>query len=92
MRSFQECRPGECVYCNHCLPCPSGIDIGPMIRLYGTREHRPPDQVQREYSSFESPANSCSECGVCTERCQFGVDVVAKMREISKHLCSQAHQ
>jgi len=33
LKSFEEYKSGECVYCNHCLPCPSGIDIGPMIRL-----------------------------------------------------------
>jgi len=26
-------RSGECVYCNHCLPCPAGIDIGAVMRL-----------------------------------------------------------
>jgi len=31
---LKECRQelnGNCVYCNHCLPCPAGIDIGSVI-------------------------------------------------------------
>ena len=24
---------GNCIYCNHCLPCPEGIDIGQTIHL-----------------------------------------------------------
>lgn len=87
LKGFEEYTPGECVYCNHCLPCPSDIDIGPMIRLYEMRDYIGPDQLQKEYSSFENPAGSCSECGICTQRCPFGVDVIARLREISKYFC-----
>lgn len=31
--SFQEDLRGNCVYCNHCLPCPEGIDIGRVIQM-----------------------------------------------------------
>ncbi len=85
LKSFEEYKAGECVYCNHCLPCPSGIDIGPMIRLYEMKDYLEPDQLRREYSSFENPASSCSECGVCLERCPFDVDVITRLREISKY-------
>ena len=30
---FQEELRGNCVYCNHCLPCPVGIDIGGVLRM-----------------------------------------------------------
>lgn len=30
---FQEDLKGNCVYCNHCLPCPAEIDIGRTIRM-----------------------------------------------------------
>ncbi|MHB0874483.1 MAG: aldo/keto reductase [Anaerolineae bacterium] len=30
--TYQEDLRGNCVYCNHCLPCPSGIDIGYTLR------------------------------------------------------------
>ena len=87
VKGFEEYAPGECVYCNHCLPCPSNIDIGPMIRLYEMRDYIGPAQLQEEYSSFENPAGSCSECGICTQRCPFGVDVIARLREISEYFC-----
>jgi len=31
--NFQEDLRGNCVYCNHCLPCPEGIDIGRVIQM-----------------------------------------------------------
>jgi predicted aldo/keto reductase-like oxidoreductase len=85
LKSFKEYKAGECVYCNHCLPCPSGIDIGPMIRLYEMKDCMESDQLRKEYSSLENLARSCSECGVCLERCPFDVDVVAKLREINEY-------
>ena len=85
LKSFEEYKSGECVYCNHCLPCPSGIDIGPMIRLYEMKDYVESDQLRKEYSSFENPAASCSECGMCIERCPFDVDVITKLREINEY-------
>ncbi|MFP3898043.1 MAG: aldo/keto reductase [Dehalococcoidia bacterium] len=89
LKGFQEYNSGECVYFNHCLPCPSGIDIGPMIRLYDMRDYLAPGQLRKEYSSFENRAGCCSQCGVCMERCPFDVDVIAKLREIDRYLCSE---
>lgn len=89
LKSFEEYKSGECVYCNHCLPCPSGIDIGPMIRLYEMKDYLKLDQLRKEYSSFENQASSCSECGVCIERCPFDVDVMAKLREIDEYFCNE---
>ena len=88
LKSFEEYKSGECVYCNHCLPCPSDIDIGPMIRLYEMKDYIGSDQLEKEYSSFENPASSCSECGVCIERCPFDVDVIAKLKEINEYFCN----
>jgi uncharacterized protein len=92
LKGFEEYTPAECVYCNHCLPCPSDIDIGPMIRLYEMRDYMGPDQLQKEYRSFKNQASSCSECGACTQRCPFEVDVIAKLREISEYLCHRNSQ
>ena len=92
LESFQEYRSGECVYCNHCLPCPSGIDIGSMIRLYDMKDYVRSDQLRKEYSSFENPASSCSECGVCIERCPFDVDVITRLREINEYFGDEGRE
>jgi hypothetical protein len=68
---------GECVYCNHCLPCPSHIDIGQAIRLMerSTREGLNVE-IRAAYSALEHHASECVECGLCEERCPFGVQTV----------------
>lgn len=70
---------GECVYCNHCLPCPARIDIGETMRELeaaeaagrGTRIENPGRGVRPQ---------DCIECGACEKRCPFGVKVMARMR------------
>lgn len=74
---------GSCVYCNHCMPCPAGIDIG--------RTHKfldlclAGDKMAKEhYNAMEKNAQDCIQCGVCESRCPFGVQVREKMRDAQK--------
>ena len=76
---FQEYVTGECVYCNHCLPCPSTIDIGGTIRLLEMAEQSLTSELQASYAAMPSRASDCVQCGSCTERCPFGVDVISRM-------------
>jgi uncharacterized protein len=78
---FQQYVTGECVYCNHCLPCPSTIDIGQTIRLLETAQRHLTDAVRAAYAALPSKASDCVQCGSCEERCPFGVDVISKMEQ-----------
>lgn len=71
---------GSCTYCNHCLPCPEKIDIGGVTRLSDVAGYQAEDVIIAEYKALPVTAASCTECGVCSERCPFGVDVVANMQ------------
>ncbi len=72
---------GECTYCDHCLPCPSDIWIGQLIRLVDIAQDGISDDLQAEYNALSAKASDCIECGSCMERCPFGVDVISKMRQ-----------
>jgi hypothetical protein len=72
---------GTCVYCNHCLPCPAGIDVGRTLRLLGTARYVGRDACAAEYGALKAKASDCIECGACMERCPFQVDVMAALRE-----------
>ena len=77
---FQQSLKGECVYCNHCLPCPAIIDIGQTIRLLETAQHGVSDELRADYDALSAKASECTECGSCMERCPFEVDVISKMQ------------
>ena len=79
--AFSEFATGECVYCNHCLPCPSNIDIGQTISLLEQGRRELTHGIRASYSALETNAFDCIACGQCTSRCPFGVDVIQKMEE-----------
>ena len=81
LADFQQYVPGECVYCNHCLPCPSAIDIGETIRLLELAEQHLTEELQAGYDALDAKPSDCVQCGDCVARCPFDVDAIAKMEE-----------
>lgn len=96
----QEDLCGNCVYCNHCLPCPVGIDIGQVIRsldsilrssakdgLSWDASYYSPGRIQPlRNKDFSSEPSNCTECEVCVKRCPFEVDIISKMRQAASAL------
>jgi hypothetical protein len=80
LRHFGRYVEGECVYCNHCLPCPVHIDIAQVNRLLDAAEGGLTLDLRAAYRALPARATACTGCGACTERCPFGVDVVARIR------------
>ena len=70
---------GSCMYCNHCLPCPVGIDIGTIIRLTDTVEYGMTESIALDYEALSAKASDCTECSICIANCPFDVDVVSNM-------------
>lgn len=75
---------GACVYCNHCQPCPEGILIGLANKYYDLT--RMGDEMAAEhYRNLERHASDCIQCGHCNKRCPFGLDQMARMREMGSY-------
>ena len=86
---------GNCVYCNHCLPCPEGIDIGKVINKLDriTENHKKiktkldlyyPGRIRLSRENFKGLSDDiskCTECGICMKRCPFEVDVIGKIKK-----------
>ena len=72
---------GECTYCNHCLPCPVVIDIGQVNRLLDLAGLDLTASLRAAYGALPVKASACTECGACTKRCPFGVDVVPRIHQ-----------
>lgn len=75
---------GICVYCNHCQPCPKGIDVALVNKYYDLS--RAGDELARNhYAKLEKKAGECINCGHCNSRCPFKVDQMKRMYEISRY-------
>ncbi len=75
---------GNCVYCNHCQPCPAGIDIG-IVNKYYDLALAGDKMAENHYSKLEVGADACLQCGHCNSRCPFKVDQQAKMLAIAQY-------
>ena len=75
---------GSCVYCNHCRPCPSDIDIA-MVNKYLDiallDENNVPPSIRQHYKALSAHGSDCIQCGSCEERCPFGVRVTENMQK-----------
>ena len=75
---------GSCVYCNHCQPCPAGLDVGLINKYYDLANSG--DILARDhYMNLEKTASDCIGCGHCDSRCPFGVDQTERMKEIETY-------
>ena len=75
---------GKCVYCNHCKPCPVGIDIGLVNKYYDLALNGDP-MAAEHYYGLAHRAEDCLQCGHCSSRCPFHVDQEARMQEIRRY-------
>jgi len=81
LQGFRQPMEGECVYCNHCLPCPARIDIGQTIRLFEMAQRGMTEAIRSAYAAMPATAADCTQCGACEKRCPFGVAVIEKMTQ-----------
>ncbi len=72
---------GSCVYCNHCQPCPAGIDVG-LVNKYYDLALAGDLMAKNHYGKLTVNAGDCLACGHCNDRCPFHVDQVSRMAEI----------
>lgn len=75
---------GKCVYCNHCKPCPAGIDVG-MANKYYDLALAGDKLAADHYANMSKTASDCVGCGHCNRRCPFHADQVGRMKEIAAY-------
>jgi len=73
---------GTCVYCNHCQPCPAGLNVG-LINKYYDLSVIGDTLAADHYRKLEKKASDCILCGHCDRRCPFHVEQTERMKEIA---------
>jgi len=85
--TMRETFRGKCVYCNHCQPCSSEIDIAAATKYLEIalidKQNIPPG-VLAHYNNLSHHASECTECGSCESRCPFNVAIIENMRRAAK--------
>lgn len=75
---------GICVYCNHCQPCPQGLNVG-LINKYYDLALAGDELAKGHYEKLPLHASGCVKCGHCESRCPFHVKQEARMAEIAEY-------
>lgn len=75
---------GQCMYCNHCQPCPVGIDIAEVTKLADMAEKEITPELRARYHALPVNASACLHCGACTKRCPFDIDASGNMARAEK--------
>jgi predicted aldo/keto reductase-like oxidoreductase len=84
IKDFRGSSKGGCLYCNHCQPCPAGIDIAAVTRyadIAALTENDIPPTVQQHYKALESHGSDCLSCASCEQKCPFGIPVISNMKK-----------
>lgn len=83
IRMFAQSR---CMYCNHCLPCPSRLDVAAVNKYLDLVEldRNPAESVKAHYLALRQTASACVGCGACEERCPFHVPVRERMKRAAE--------
>ena len=78
---------GQCTYCGHCAPCPAGIDIAMVNKLYdlALMQEELPASLKAHYDQLSANANACIGCKSCESRCPFGVKIAERMARTKEH-------
>ncbi|MCL2460906.1 MAG: aldo/keto reductase [Euryarchaeota archaeon] len=87
IRSMNESFKGSCLYCNHCLPCPAGIDIAAVTKYLDIVE-KDNNAITRgaglHYRELSAYGSDCIQCGDCERRCPFSVLIMKNMQRASE--------
>jgi len=77
---------GHCMYCGHCAPCPNEIDVATVTKFLNLAraQGEVPETVREHYAALSAHAGDCVECGLCEQRCPFGVSVRKNMQKAKK--------
>jgi len=80
---------GNCVYCNHCQPCPAEIDIATVNKYLDIARldlANIPPSIRSHYLSLTRGGSDCLGCGSCQSRCPFSVPIIKNMAEAERYL------
>jgi predicted aldo/keto reductase-like oxidoreductase len=71
-----------CTGCRYCMPCPSGVDIPAIFRIYNSYWTFSDEQR----SQSRSDASLCTECKKCIEHCPQHIDIPQQLKSVLNNI------
>jgi uncharacterized protein len=90
---YLELRPIPCTECRYCQPCPNGVNIPEIFRLYNLASmFDAPEGSRRSYQLFmaeKERADKCLQCGDCETICPQNIAIIEWLQRVEPFLSAQ---
>lgn len=86
---YQELCPIPCTNCEYCMPCPNGVNIPRIFKIYNEGiMYEKPETARRSYQwvKEEERADVCIQCGECEEKCPQSIEIADWLARVHKFL------
>ena len=85
--------PVPCTGCEYCLPCPNGVEIPRIFKLYNEsvmydRQGRGQNAYQNDFTD-DQRADMCVECGQCEDLCPQSIQIIQKLKDAHSYLTGE---
>ncbi len=80
-----------CTGCRYCMPCPQGVGIPDIFKLYNNHQLAKPNPIDKQIYQFlnaDSKADRCISCGLCTGRCPQELNIPELLKQAHAELSS----
>ncbi len=83
---YREIRPVPCTQCEYCMPCPNGVAIPKVFRIYNDSVvYNNPGRAKKQLAQIEagSRPSACIECRECEPKCPQSIEISSWMPRIA---------
>ncbi|MFW6006721.1 MAG: aldo/keto reductase [Bacillota bacterium] len=80
--------PIQCTACNYCMPCPNGVQIPKIFKLYNNAHvYDNYEENKERYFEIdeEKRAGACVNCGVCEEACPQNLGIMSLLKKVADY-------
>ena len=85
--AFESIKSIGCTGCKYCMPCPQGVKIPEIFKVYNSYQRMKPKVVDKlVYQSIMIPsgaaADQCVSCGLCEQQCPQGLPIPDLLKKV----------
>lgn len=94
-QAYKGLSPVPCTGCRYCMPCPNGVEIPAIFRIYGEMAMYGDTRIAKaRYNGMffgirsEQNAANCLECGQCVEACPQHITIPDWLKIVHRELAN----